>query len=491
MPQINKDSELVIGLISTVGTEIDNVISCLCDYLAKFSYKTVIINVSSDVLSKFGKTNFFPNEYERIKYFMNLGNSIREKTGDSAVLMKGVVSKILEKRDSIENPSPRDRVAYIVKSIKHPDEIEFLRSAYGVGFHLIGITSSYERRNNYLTGRKSLTYDQAKELLSRDANEKEGHGQHTQDAFQQSDYFISIGNLVDDIQHSVSRLVDLLFGNPFISPSFPEYAMFMAYSSSLRSADLSRQIGSVITKGEEIVASGANDCPKAFGGLYWPEFKNGEYKDIQGGRDYTLGLDYNKIEQRKIITDILTNLQMEQSKDNIDKIKSAGISDLTEYGRVVHGEMEALMMCARNNISCKGATMYVTTFPCHNCAKHIIAAGIEKVVYIEPYPKSKALDFYKNEITEDPGDSTKVQFTPFVGVGPHRFIDLFSVTSIQWYAKIRKDKSGKKLNWARNDSNLRSPMVLFNYLDYEKAAYKAFYEEVSAFKEGKPDGEKS
>ncbi|MDN3612645.1 hypothetical protein QWZ16_23945 [Vibrio ostreicida] len=29
----------------------------------------------------------------------------------------------------------------------------------------------------------------------------------------------------------------------------------------------------------------------------------------------------------------------------------------------------------------------VRLFPCHNCAKHIVASGIKRVVYVEPYPK--------------------------------------------------------------------------------------------------------
>ena len=73
---------------------------------------------------------------------------------------------------------------------------------------------------------------------------------------------------------------------------------------------------------------------------------------------------------------------------------------------VAHGEVEALLMYARNTMPGKNGTMYVTTFPCHNRAKHLIAAGIKKVTCIEPYPKSKALEFYTNEITEDPNDGT-------------------------------------------------------------------------------------
>lgn len=40
----------------------------------------------------------------------------------------------------------------------------------------------------------------------------------------------------------------------------------------------------------------------------------------------------------------------------------------------------------------------MTTFPCHYCARHIVAAGIYEVQYIEPYPKSKALQLHADAI---------------------------------------------------------------------------------------------
>ncbi|MFO2375906.1 cytidine deaminase, partial [Pseudomonas aeruginosa] len=67
------------------------------------------------------------------------------------------------------------------------------------------------------------------------------------------------------------RVIDILFGQPYVTPTFDEYAMFMAFSASLRSADLSRQVGAVLTRDEGIISTGANDVPKAGGGLYWPE----------------------------------------------------------------------------------------------------------------------------------------------------------------------------------------------------------------------------
>lgn len=368
-----------------------------------------------------------------------------------------------------------------------------MRRTYGDGFHLIGISDDYERRKSYLMNRKNLSEQQAIDILNRDDNEKEKNGQHTRDAYQQADYFINAGDSSDETQENVFRLLDLLFGNPFISPTFEEYAMFRAYVSSLRSADLSRQIGVVVTKDNEILAEGVNDCPKAFGGLYWPTFEDGKFIDVPSGRDYTLGYDSNKIEQKKIIDSILTELGLECNEENTKKIKSAGIGSLTEFGRVVHGEMEALMMCARNGISTKGCSMYMTTFPCHNCAKHIIAAGIEKVIYIEPYPKSKALDFYKIEISQDRKDiGKKVVFIQFKGVGPHRFVDLFSMQSIRWYARTRKQDDGHTVEWKRNTANLRNPMALLNYIDMEKSAYNQYAEEITGIgKEDKNEYEKS
>ena len=51
----------------------------------------------------------------------------------------------------------------------------------------------------------------------------------------------------------------------------------------------------------------------------------------------------------------------------------------------IHAEMNALLYCAKEGISVKGATAYITHFPCLNCAKALIQAGIAKVVYKHDY----------------------------------------------------------------------------------------------------------
>lgn len=51
----------------------------------------------------------------------------------------------------------------------------------------------------------------------------------------------------------------------------------------------------------------------------------------------------------------------------------------------IHAEINAITYCAREGVALKGTTIYVTHFPCLNCTKSIIAAGITKVVYKNDY----------------------------------------------------------------------------------------------------------
>ena len=53
--------------------------------------------------------------------------------------------------------------------------------------------------------------------------------------------------------------------------------------------------------------------------------------------------------------------------------------------RTIHAEMNALLQCAKQGVSTEGATIYVTHFPCLNCTKSIIQAGIKRIYYAEDY----------------------------------------------------------------------------------------------------------
>lgn len=63
---------------------------------------------------------------------------------------------------------------------------------------------------------------------------------------------------------------------------------------------------------------------------------------------------------------------------------------------VLHAEANAITKVARSNNSSDGATLYVTSSPCIECAKLIIQAGIRRVVYSDNYRLSDGIDLLKS-----------------------------------------------------------------------------------------------
>jgi deoxycytidylate deaminase len=161
----------------------------------------------------------------------------------------------------------------------------------------------------------------------------------------------------------------------------------------------------------------------------------------------------------------------------VEAIRQSDLRQITEYGRAVHGEMDAILSCARLGISVKGKYLYVTTFPCHNCTRHIVASGIERVYYVEPYPKSKARDLHPDEICfdlEDAKKSGKIPFLPFVGIGPRRYLDFFSMDLSSGRTITRKGPDDKPALPRKPE---RAPRVFLNplsYLESEDKLVKAF-----------------
>jgi deoxycytidylate deaminase len=472
------NSELIIGLVSAVGTETSRVVTPLKDRLTRFGYTAIEIKLSSLLPQPASDSG----EYHRIKELMKAGDDLREKESNNGILAYGASKLIM-----LSRPSGDGKTAYIVNSLKHPDEVEVLRKIYGQGFYLFGVHADKKRRLHYLEQDKGLTAMQAAELTEVDEDEKLAHGQRTRDTYHLADFFLNFGKNDDQVKNTVLRFLELIFSHPFKNPTFDEFAMFMAFSSSVRSGDLSRQVGAVITRNQQILATGANECPASGGGLYWAEVdpESGIVKDVQDGKDYTRNEDSNRAEQNEIIRGILDGIsQLEGVGSDVlggveYQLKQSRIRDLTEFGRVVHAEMEAILSCAREGINCTGGTLYCTTFPCHNCAKHLIAAGIKRVVYVEPYPKSKALDFHSESIelrtsNEVDAKAEQVLFEPFTGVGARRFLDLFSMSLGAGNKLRRKDSDGNAVSWEQSSSLPRVALLPESYRNVESTAAALF-----------------
>jgi len=77
--------------------------------------------------------------------------------------------------------------------------------------------------------------------------------------------------------------------------------------------------------------------------------------------------------------------------------------------RTIHAEMNAILQCAKFGEATDGAEIYVTDFPCLQCTKMLLQAGIRKITYMRSYhndPYAQKLIDLKhvvlNQVTVDP-----------------------------------------------------------------------------------------
>ncbi len=356
--------EIFIGLVKPVGVDSGKIIEKITKRLTNFfNFDVEVIKVSRDIIDPY-MDNFSSRDIEQkdsefedqtkmsiINERMNYGNRLRLENGSNYI--GSVVAGIIhERRVCNSSGEVNKRVAYIISSFKHPDEVVRLRDTYGGSFILVGILQNREHRENSLLN-DGLQIEAARKLVVRDEHEESYYGQKFRETFYLADYFINYVN-ENSLLNQVHRFIDLLFGNPFITPTFNEYAMFSAFVSALRSADLSRQVGAVITKDREVIAQGANDCPAFGGGLCWPIVeKNYKISEMKDCRDFVRGSDANKDNINEIYQDVLEKLGLEKDDENLKLLQATRLKSLTEFGRSVHAEMAAITMCARYGISAK------------------------------------------------------------------------------------------------------------------------------------------
>jgi hypothetical protein len=109
-------------------------------------------------------------------------------------------------------------------------------------------------------------------------------------------------------------------------------------------------------------------------------------------------------------------------------------------------------------------------------------------VYIEPYPKSMASKLHRDAIElTGTGPSRKdgrqrIPFEPFVGIGPRRFFDLFSMRLSSGYP-VKRKIDGKTVSWRRESSSPRVQMLPTSYVQREKLAAARFTSTVMKFVE--------
>lgn len=492
--------ELVIGFVGAAGTDLDLADKAVASALTPYGYEVVPIRLSRlmrDVkggkrLAKSGR------EDERVWEHMDVGDAIRDQCRRNDAIAGIAVGSISDLRKEDHDGAPALNTAFVLNSLKHPAEVEAMRRIYRDRFVLIAVHSPTEARFRALKqkiaashgspDRKQDFSDAAQRIMRRDEHDEErGFGQNVREAFTLGDVYVSI-EPSGELERGIARYFHLFFGDPFVTPTPDEYAMFQTHAAALRSADLSRQVGAAVcTADGEIIAVGCNEVPKASGGQYWPG-------DDPDKRDFQLGYDSNAKYRDKALKDAFQRLRdgKQLPKDGVDlaafmaSVSKTRLGDLTEFGRPVHAEMAALLDAARRGVAVARHRLFSTTFPCHNCARHIIGAGVKEVVYREPYEKSLAGELHEDSVVVDPAQPVedKMVIRRFVGVGPPRYLDLFKKPQ-------RKDEYGNRVVWTEESAMPRLVTTEAAYLTNEEDFLDEFrpaIQRVDLQKEG-TDGE--
>lgn len=69
--------------------------------------------------------------------------------------------------------------------------------------------------------------------------------------------------------------------------------------------------------------------------------------------------------------------------------------ELKTKEEVIHAELNAVLKCAKEGVSVKGATIYTTLSCCSQCASMLASCGVKRVVYLEEYRDTKGIDILK------------------------------------------------------------------------------------------------
>ncbi|MFW5500676.1 MULTISPECIES: anti-phage dCTP deaminase [unclassified Maridesulfovibrio] len=444
-----KRKDLVISVCGQLGSGTSTVAKEVERIFTDYRYTPYQIKLSKIIEENIATNENYKNKAERISKLQEAGNKLRQDHSES-ILTEFAVVKAHYYREGIgtNRDEEDDRFVIIIDSIKHPSEHELLKLVYGKSFFQIGVLCPEGDRKQRLMNNSEVSPQEATALIEKDKNEIDDFGQKTLESLYKSDFFIyNEKNNLTSTRKKLKRFIKLVMSNKTNTPTVDEYAMFLAQGSSLRSGCLSRQVGAVIIDEEgEIISTGRNDVPKYRGGLYSEddhgndnrclhryssECKNSEYKEkIKNEISLSVKTETNKLCKNSGLSE-LTQKQIEQTaKTIIDNISSIDkIKNLTEFSRSIHAEMDAITAAARKGKrGLKNARLFCTTYPCHNCARHIVASGIKSVHYIEPYEKSLALKLHDDSIEFDSDYSNKgdkLKIIPFEGVSPNRYLELF------------------------------------------------------------------
>jgi len=380
--KMSKKKNLVIGLSGPYGSgcsslagDIENIIKNWPGCLVKPIHVADLIETYYTPITGEKLAISDTDLSEKRKALQAAGTELRKM--DPELIGRLVSAEIHNHDDEITKNSKFDSIdviVYVIDSLKNKYDLQLLQRTYLNEFYFVFNYADRETRWRRMVDYKSWDKNDRVKFEQRDAvdqNEKnetpgvKDRGQQVQKLASKADFYIvnNNNNNREKLSEDGKRLIRLLFGDVKNQPTVHERNMHIAYSASNASFCLSRQVGAAIVDSHgNLLSVGHNDVPKASGGLYSSE-------DDIDRRCYSVGdrsciNDVNKKERFKELSNaIAKKFDLNERKDEIAGIlEDSSFSEVIEYCRAVHAEMDALLSVAR---AAKGrtfgATMYVTT----------------------------------------------------------------------------------------------------------------------------------
>lgn len=435
-------STIILGFTGSIGSGCTYISNYLPKVAEEIKYKYFKL---SDVIRDHHKDS---NNNISTSQMQDAGNLLR-KNNEPGYLVFVLLNKI--KND----PNIQKYDAIIIDGIKNVGEIQSLRQF--PFFFLFSVHSNYTIRcdRSIGVGKKFVGEEQFTTADDRDRLEKDNiYGQQVKKCNYLSDITILnnkkipiVDNeqkkkFIGNIYNKYVKLIENLQSDnpsPASSPTVDELFMTNAYSLSRMSSCLKRKVGAVIVQtinannGSGInrgkissfpimVSSGYNEVPLgSYKCAYHPDFE-------KCYRDYLQEEHAKKI---KYCPNCGVKLNVKTFCPHCEKEKEGYIKYCKEYQkeiedefkcsncnsrifqeylpgaketpgklldmcRALHAEENALLNLMNKGRLCNGdLTIYVTTQPCNLCANKIVAAGIDRVVFDEPYPIKESEDILK------------------------------------------------------------------------------------------------
>lgn len=200
---------------------------------------------------------------------MKAGNKLR-KNLDQNFAMVALGIELIRKKRRIKGP---ERRAYIIRSLKRPEEVELLRTVYGPAAFVVSVYSPRKDRvdrmasilaENAHLNTKGAMPPEAEALINRDENENnDKYGQRLRKTFPLGDIFVDASSQ-EQVRKVLDRFVRLIFGDMWLTPTVDEQGMAIAYLARIRSASPARQVGAALTTDRgDVLSIGTNEAAKA------------------------------------------------------------------------------------------------------------------------------------------------------------------------------------------------------------------------------------